>query len=170
MHQVSHSGIDPFLSTSFVVRSYLPLSNLWFCWNPKAMLYFELGNLASSIGEEPVPSIRRSKTSSLVSFAEQGIITFTNVLQGYNTVVLVCCTTEWEPDITCTWEGRDINVVNWKGEHWFPIGIYCNILVRAYGSVPVQHISMCIWELKFDTTAVIYCASDKFASWSKYNV
>ena len=90
MHQVSQSGIDPFLSTSVVVHSYLPLSNLWFCWNPKAMLYFELGNLASSIGEEPVPSIRRSATSSLVSFAEQGIITFTNVLQGYNTVVLVC--------------------------------------------------------------------------------
>ena len=46
--------------------------------------------LVSCIGEEPVPSTRRSATSSLVSFAEQGIITFTNVLQGYNTVVLVC--------------------------------------------------------------------------------
>ena len=45
---------------------------------------------SSSIGEEPVPycspdftsSIRRSATSSFVSYAEQGICTFTNVLQG----------------------------------------------------------------------------------------
>ena len=45
---------------------------------------------SSSIGEEPVPhcttdftsSIRRSATSSFVSYTEQGIGTFTNVLQG----------------------------------------------------------------------------------------
>ena len=53
----------------------------------------------SSIGEVPVPyglvpSMRRLATSSLVSQAEQGIITFTNVLQGHDTVVRVCCTIE----------------------------------------------------------------------------
>ena len=54
----------------------------------------------SSIGEEPVPydswpnGIRRSATSSQVSYTAQGIITFTNVLQGHETVVLVCCTIE----------------------------------------------------------------------------
>ena len=52
---------------------------------------------SSSIGEEPVPygaSIRRSATSSLVSQAEQSIITFTNILQVHKTVVLVCSTSE----------------------------------------------------------------------------
>ena len=48
---------------------------------------------SSSIGEVPVPygvtSIRRSATSSLVSHTEQGTITFTNLLQGHKTVVLV---------------------------------------------------------------------------------
>ena len=57
---------------------------------------------SSSIGEEPVCSdippiisIKRSATSSLVSYTEQGgITTFTNVLQVHKTVVLVCCTIE----------------------------------------------------------------------------
>ena len=49
-------------------------------------------------------SIRSSATTRLVSQAEQGIITFTNLLQGHETVVLVCCTSEWEPDTTCTRE------------------------------------------------------------------
>ena len=31
-----------------------------------------------------------SATSSLISYAEQGSIIFTNVLQGHETVVLVC--------------------------------------------------------------------------------
>ena len=66
----------------------------------------------SSIGKEPVPfarpfftSTRRSATSSLVSYTAQGtIIPSTNVFQGHTTVVLVCCTIKWEPDITCTCE------------------------------------------------------------------
>ena len=69
---------------------------------------------SSSIGEEPVSSdvtIRRSATSGLVSHAKQGIITFTNVLQDHDTVVLVCCISEWKPDITCTWEERDTVVI-----------------------------------------------------------
>ena len=58
---------------------------------------------SSTIREEPVPSdngisIRSSATSSSISQADQGTISFTNVLQGHKTVVLVCCTIEWEPD------------------------------------------------------------------------
>ena len=70
---------------------------------------------SSSIGKEPVPigrpiftSIRRSATRSEFSYAEQGIfITFTNVLQGHETVVLVCCAIEGELDITCIQKGRN---------------------------------------------------------------
>ena len=60
---------------------------------------------SSSIGEEPVPygiTIRMSTTSRLVSYTEQDTITFTNVLQGHKTVVLVGCTSEPEPDVTFT--------------------------------------------------------------------
>ena len=58
----------------------------------------------SSIEEVPVPySIRSLATGSLVSYTAQGINTFTNLLQGHKTVVLICCTSEWEPD-TCTGE------------------------------------------------------------------
>ena len=65
----------------------------------------------SSIWEEPVPygatSMRRSATSRLICQAEQGILIITNVFQGYKTVVLVCCTSEWEPDtLTCN-SGRE---------------------------------------------------------------
>ena len=51
----------------------------------------------TSIGEEPVAYDRFTSTSirRLVSQAEQStIITFTNVLQGDKTVVLVCCSIE----------------------------------------------------------------------------
>ena len=51
-----------------------------------------------------MPSIRRSATSSEVSHTEQSSIIFSNVFQGHKTVVLVCCTIEWEPYIPCTWE------------------------------------------------------------------
>ena len=63
---------------------------------------------SSSIGEEPVPYgtiMWMLATSSLVSYTEQGIITFTDVLQGHITVVLVWFTFEY-----CSWEG-DINVI-----------------------------------------------------------
>ena len=107
------TAVDPFHSTTSAVQTYhhlisgsveIPLVN----WTRNS----------NSIGEEPVPygrpiftSIRRSAASSLVSYTEQGIITtFTNVLQDHDTVVLVCCTFEWEPDITWTWEGSNMQV------------------------------------------------------------
>ena len=52
---------------------------------------------SSSIGKEPVSyrsPVKRSATSRLVSQAEESIITFTNVLQCHETVVLVSCTIE----------------------------------------------------------------------------
>ena len=55
--------------------------------------------------------MNRSATSSQVSQAKQGSILFTNVLQGHNTVVLVCCTIQWEQDITCTQKVRDSKVI-----------------------------------------------------------
>ena len=58
----------------------------------------------SSIGEEPVSAARLIAGCHYVSYTVKSIITFTNVLQGHTTVVLVCCTIEWKPDITCTWE------------------------------------------------------------------
>ena len=72
--------------------------------------YTLTGN-SSFIGKEPASSIRSLATSSLVSSAEQGIIIFTNVLQDHVTVVLVCCISECDPDITYTWEGRATNVI-----------------------------------------------------------
>ena len=70
---------------------------------------------SSSIGKEPVPcgrpiftSIGRSATRSEVSYAEKSIvITSTNVLQVHETVVLVCCAIEGEPDVTCIQKGRN---------------------------------------------------------------
>ena len=101
------TAVDPILSTSFAVQTYHHLTS----GSVEIWLLTIAGN-SSSIGQEPVPFgrpihtiIRWSATSSLVSYTEKGIvISFTNVLQGYTTVVLVYCTIEWEPDITCTWE------------------------------------------------------------------
>ena len=101
------TAVDPILSTLSAIQSYHHL----FSGSVEIRLLIIAGN-SSSIGKVPVPfggpiliSIRWFATSSLVSYTEKGIvIPFTNVLQGYTTVVLVCCTIEWEPDITCTWE------------------------------------------------------------------
>ena len=105
--------VDPFLSTSSALQMYHHLTS----GSVEIPLETWTGHF-SSIGEEPVRygipiynNIRKSATTSLVSLAEQGIITFINLLQDHNAVVLVCCTSEWEPDITCTWEGRDTNVI-----------------------------------------------------------
>ena len=104
------TAVGPLLSTSFALQTYIHLTS----GSVEVQLASWTKN-SSSIGEEPVPygrpiftNIRRSATSSLVSSTEQGIITFTNVLQGHNTVVLVCYTSEWEPDITCTGEGSNM--------------------------------------------------------------
>ena len=56
----------------------------------------------SSVRKIPVPKgrlphytgIRKSATKRLVSYTGQGINTFTNILQGHKTVVLVCCAIE----------------------------------------------------------------------------
>ena len=56
---------------------------------------------SGSIGKIPVSSViinctsvKILTTNRLLNHAEQGITTFTNVLQGHETVVLVCCTVE----------------------------------------------------------------------------
>ena len=101
-----HTAVDPFHSTSSAVHTYNHLtSGSVEVPSPIFTRY------SSSIGEEPVPYGRTIATSCLASDAEQAITTFTNLLQDHNTVVLVCCTIEWEPDITCTWEGRDTNYI-----------------------------------------------------------
>ena len=89
--------VDPILSTLFAVQTYLHLIS----GSVEIPLVTTAGN-SSSIGKEPVPiarpvftSIRWSATSSLVSYTEKGIvISFTNVLQGHTTVVLVYCIIE----------------------------------------------------------------------------
>ena len=82
--------VDPLLSTSSTMQSYHHLIS----GSVEIPLATTAGN-SSSIGKEPVPDIIwMSATSSEVSDAEQGIPLYTNVLQGYNTVVAVCCTIE----------------------------------------------------------------------------
>ena len=103
------TAVYPFLSTSSVVQTYHHLTSGSVEIPLLAWWIFTVN--FSSIGEEPVPHVMPHSihitmaTSSLVSYAKQGItITFTNVLQDHITVVLVCCISEWEPDITCTWK------------------------------------------------------------------
>ena len=100
------TAVDSLHSTSFPVHTYDHLTSV----PVKIPFFIKTGN-STSIGKEPVSydrpiftSIKWLATSSEVSHAEQGLITFTNVLQGHTTVVLVCCTIKWEPDITCIWE------------------------------------------------------------------
>ena len=79
------TAVDSSHSTSPPVKNY--------CTPTSSPVEDPLGTTArnsSSIGEVPVPygrphgiNIRRSAASILVSQTEQGIITFTNVLQGY---------------------------------------------------------------------------------------
>ena len=91
------TAVDSLYSTSSAVQKYHHVTSC----SLKVHLATNARN-SSSIGEEPVPydrlpngiSIRRSATIEKVSSAEQGIITFTNVLQDHKTVVLVCCTSE----------------------------------------------------------------------------
>ena len=98
--------VDPLLSTSPAIYMYHLVTS------PSVHIPLATsGRYSSSIGKEPVAndrpistSRRRLATSSLVSHTEQSIIIFPNALQGHKTVVLICCTIEWEPDITCTWE------------------------------------------------------------------
>ena len=101
------TAVDPFHSTSSAIQTYYWLTSV-----SVEIPLATFGRNSSSIGEKPVTScwshstiIRRHTTCSLIGHAEQGsIIVITNVLQSHDTVVLVHCTIEWEPDITCTWE------------------------------------------------------------------
>ena len=93
------TAVNPFLSTSSTVQTYHHLTSGPIEFPPAT----RAGN-SSFIGEEPgrrPNSIRGSATSSVVSHTEQGITTFTNLLQGHKTVVLICCTIECEPDTPC---------------------------------------------------------------------
>ena len=98
--------VDPILSTSSAVQTYhhvtsgsvkIPLAII--AWNFSSIWKKTISY------RRPISTSkkRRLATSSKASPAEQGIIIFSNVLQGHKTVVLVCCISEWEPDITCTW-------------------------------------------------------------------
>ena len=89
--------VDPLLSTSSTVHTYHTLASVSVDIPPAIS-----GGNSSSIWEKPVPysrPISTSKktmmaTSSEVSHTEQGIIPFTNVLQGHTTVVQVGCIVE----------------------------------------------------------------------------
>ena len=94
--------VDSIHSTSSPVKIHYHLTSC----SMEVPLGTKTGN-PTSIGKEPVPknqhpvtTIIMNATSSLVSYTEQSIITFTNVLQGHNTVVLVFCTSEPETDCT----------------------------------------------------------------------
>ena len=103
------TAVDPFNCNSSAVQTYQHLT----C---ACVEIFKTVNF-TSIGKNPPPFLRRLATRRLVSHAEQGIIPFSNILQGHTTVVLVCCISEWEPDITCTWEVRRIMHSNTRSSY-----------------------------------------------------
>ena len=94
---------------------------------------------STSIGEVPVPynslpngiSIRRPATTMKVSHTEQGITTFTNILQGHMTVVLVGSTSVFKPDATWMKSRMLHNCCSW-GYNW------CVALTT-------QHCVHCLW-------------------------
>ena len=95
------TAVDSLLSTSSALQAYRHVTSC----SVKVPVVTTARN-SSSIGEEPVPSdtpltsIRISATIIVVSYAEQGITTFTDVLQEHKTVVLVCYTLEFKLDAT----------------------------------------------------------------------
>ena len=76
--------VDPIHFTSSTVQTYDQFSGS-----------AKITGSFSSIGKEPVPyspSVILATTRSFISYAEKGIvIAITNVLQGDETIVLVCC-------------------------------------------------------------------------------
>ena len=94
------TAVDPFHSISSVVHTYHHLTS----GSEDIKLLFGFTGYCSSIGKEPVSwtIIIRLATSSLVSYAEQGIISFANILKGHVTVILVWSTSEY-----CSWERRE---------------------------------------------------------------
>ena len=94
------TAVDPILSNSSAVHTYHRLTSI--CVEIQLSIVV---SHSTSIGKQPFPTtLRRSATSSEISYTTQSSIIFTNVLQGHDTVVLVYCTIEWKPDITCTCE------------------------------------------------------------------
>ena len=99
-----HTPVDSIYSTSSANHTYQTRTCVSISVevpDKTSSIDIKVGN-CSPIGEEPVSSGRIPATCYVVSFTEQGkSITITNVLQGHKTVVLVCCSSEWEPD---TWK------------------------------------------------------------------
>ena len=109
------TAVDPIHSTSSTMQKYhhrLSVS----VEIPLCCIDTLVGN-SSCIGKEPVPYGRPVFTSMLlatsseVSHTEQSIALYTNVLQGYDTVVQICFIIEWELNITCTQKVRKNNVI-----------------------------------------------------------
>ena len=105
------TAVHPLLSISSAVHTYhlIKSGSVEICLVTSTENFRFIGKEPVSFGRS-IPTRWRLATSSEISYAEQGIIPFTNVLQGHTTVVLVCCTFEWEPDITRTWKESDTNV------------------------------------------------------------
>ena len=144
------TAVDPLHSTSSAVQTYHHLTSGSVEFPPS----ISAGN-SSFIGKEPVSTnIRGWATSSEVSpHADQGIFPFSNVLQDHDTVVLVCCTSEWEPDITCTWWKC---MSSWQN-HVLINEVYCvplmsmfiilcplGIVPRKWADRPWLHLSNCL--------------------------
>ena len=102
-----HTAVDSSYSTSPAMHKYLHLTS----GSVHLPLCSRTGN-PSSIGEEPIPYGRMPAANSSVSQTSQGLIPFANILKSHNTIVLVYCTIEREPDVTFTWKGKDTDVKN----------------------------------------------------------
>ena len=139
------TAVDPIHSTSSTMQKYhhrLSVS----VEIPLCCIDTLAGN-SSCIGKEPVPYGRpvftsmSLATSSEVSHTEQGIPLYTNVLQGHDTVVQICCTIEWELNITCTQKVRKNNVI--MDEDVF------SYLKKALGYSKLPFIFWCSAHVKF---------------------
>ena len=152
--------VDSILSTSPPLQTYHTLTSC----SVKVPLGTTAGN-SSSIGEEPVPyiirstSIRRSAASSLVSQADQGIITVTNVLQGHDTVVLVCNTIEWEPDTFTRKEEIPLLLRVWC--FVLKLVTYLELVWKPYKNFKDKQDN--IFNLSLDSTSVVQCSCLLFA-------
>ena len=149
--------VDSFLSTSPPLQTHYTLTS----GSVKVPLV-TTGKNFSSTGEPPVPydswpnEIRRSATSSLVSYTDQGIITFTNVLQGHKAVVLVCCTVEWEPDTFTRKE--EIPLPLWVWCFVLKLVTYLEIVWKPYKNFKDKQDN-----LSLDSTSVVQCSCLLFA-------
>ena len=84
----------------------VPHSDLWLCGSPNCYPSWELDFHWVRTSFHRLYYYKAVGNNQVY----QGSITFTNVLQGNDTVVLVDCTIEWEPDITCNRQERNTNV------------------------------------------------------------